>query len=1143
MATVREMMMQDAAASIETSYMMAVGDTFEGNLSSPADSDWVGVELEAGTTYVINLSGRGEMGAAADTVLVLRDSKGGMIAMNDDIKSVGDAQGAANLNSMLRFTAEADGTYYIDASSYNRIPGSDNSGDYMITVEALDLPADIEGTDDNEKLTGTDGAESILGGGGDDTIDGMGGHDEIDGGPGNDLITGGPGGDEIKGGADEDTISYEYSPLGVTLNLRSGSASGGDADGDELGDDIENVQGSMHDDMISGSRGANKLWGLGGNDDLFGDKSGDWLYGGPGDDMLDGGDGDDTLEGGYGADTLTGGEDDDTVSYASSMMGVTVRLHSQQAMGGDAEGDVWGDTVTLTYMLPDEDGEMQEHEETVPDFVNLTGSNMADILAGDSRDNTIMGMGGDDKIYGGPGGGDDILNGGGGDDMLFGGHGDDDLHGGGGDDMLVGGPGNDTYYGGLGSDMIYAMSDDTGTISGVAEEDNERTADVNEMEDAMGDMDTLSYARNKTAVTIDFQANLTQFVSIESLIGTSEDDTLTGTDANPETIEGGDGADILVGGSGVGDTVSYANSDRRVSIDISGDPDSASGGHAQGDTISGFENITGSAHDDILTGDDVEAGNVLRGLAGDDELIGGAGSDTLEGGPGADELDGGTNATEAAVEDDGGADSDSDTLSYASSMAAVHANLATNTYSGGDAEGDEIKVDREAYDHDMDDETDPLDVSTFENLTGSMHNDRLTGDHRTNTIMGGDGDDTISGGGAFDALHGGKGDDSIKGDGGSDHLIGGPGADRLDGGEVRGERDNMILNPAYDAALDPDGDGVDSAGANEMILTTDLDWAVYRPAEEGVTVDLSEGRGTGGDAEGDRLIGIEVIWGSTEDDTFIASADEDTHDIIHGDSGADTVSYEASETGVMVDLADHSDNTEIVVTGDGTAASPFVFTYTPSDASGNPTLADVTATPGVALGSVETNGAFGDRLGGISNLTGSDHNDTLNGDDSPNVLKGGGGNDSMEGGGGVDRLYGGDGRDTLNGEAGTDTLNGGAGADELTGGSETDTFVFGPGHGDDIINDLVIGTDRIDLSAFDLDADDLAGMISTRGTGDNARVIINLTSVGGGTIELTEQANVDTLDESTETDETSDGVIQQLNVFDATTNDDGVFIL
>ena len=401
MATVREMMMQDAAASVETSYMMAVGDTFEGSINNMTGdtSDWVAVELEAGTTYSISLSGRPTVGMdgaeAEDPVLMLLDSKGGMIAMNDDINPSGndtndDMGDDTNLNSRLMVTPEEDGTYYIAASSYNRIPDSDNSGDYTISVMALDLPTDIEGGPENEKLTGTDGAEKITGGAGDDTINGMGGDDEIDGGPGNDLITGGPGADMIKGGTDVDgddmdTIAYGYSPMGVNINLRSGTASGGDAEGDELGDDIENVQGSMHDDMISGGRGDNSLWGLGGNDDLFGDKGEDTLSGGAGDDALDGGDGDDTLEGGYGADTLTGGEDDDTASYAGSMMGVTVRLHASLAMGGDAEGDIWGDTVTVDYMLPDEDGELQDFMETVPDIVNLTGSRNADILAGDSR--------------------------------------------------------------------------------------------------------------------------------------------------------------------------------------------------------------------------------------------------------------------------------------------------------------------------------------------------------------------------------------------------------------------------------------------------------------------------------------------------------------------------------------------------------------------------------------------------------------------------------------------------------------------------------------------------------------------------------------------------------------------------------------
>ena len=144
-----------------------------------------------------------------------------------------------------------------------------------------------------------------------------------------------------------------------------------------------------------------------------------------------------------GADELTGGGGDDTASYASSMMGVTVRLHARQAMGGDAEGDTWGDTVTVQYDNPDPEADPEDAvlEETVPDIVHLTGSAMADILAGDSRANTIKGGGGDDKLYGGPGGGDDTLQGGAGNDMLFGGIGTDTLSGGAGDDMLNGGAG------------------------------------------------------------------------------------------------------------------------------------------------------------------------------------------------------------------------------------------------------------------------------------------------------------------------------------------------------------------------------------------------------------------------------------------------------------------------------------------------------------------------------------------------------------------------------------------------------------------------------------------------------------------------------------------------------------------------------
>jgi basic membrane protein A len=190
-------------------------------------------------------------------------------------------------------------------------------GAYTVTVTAMEvdptLGAPIPGTENADKLRGTEKNEMIVGMEGDDSLFGFGGDDTLDGGAGNDLLVGGMGADTLMGGAGDgiDTISYNVSPAGVTINLTDGTARGGDADGDTIVDNvaggrIENVIGSSHDDALTGNRHANKLWGLGGNDELNGDRGNDELYGGSGDDELDGGRNNDTLEGGSGADVLTG---------------------------------------------------------------------------------------------------------------------------------------------------------------------------------------------------------------------------------------------------------------------------------------------------------------------------------------------------------------------------------------------------------------------------------------------------------------------------------------------------------------------------------------------------------------------------------------------------------------------------------------------------------------------------------------------------------------------------------------------------------------------------------------------------------------------------------------------------------------------
>jgi Ca2+-binding RTX toxin-like protein len=108
---------------------------------------------------------------------------------------------------------------------------------------------------------------------------------------------------------------------------------------------------------------------------------------------------------------------------------------------------------------------------------------------------------------------------------------------------------------------------------------------------------------------------------------------------------GGAGSDSLNGGSGR-DTASYATSVVAVTVNLG--TGVASGGHAAGDTLTGIENLIGSANSDALTGNGSgnrltggNGGDTLSGVGGKDTLDGGSGNDTLLGGSGSDALNGG----------------------------------------------------------------------------------------------------------------------------------------------------------------------------------------------------------------------------------------------------------------------------------------------------------------------------------------------------------------------------------------------------------------------------------------------------------------------------------------------------------------------
>jgi Ca2+-binding RTX toxin-like protein len=850
----------------------------------------------------------------------------------------------------------------------------------------------LGGLGGNDTLNGGDGNDVLLG---DDFLNIIGttGNDSLSGGGGNDFLQGGALGDVMDGGTGSDTASYENSNAGVIVNLSTGITAGGHADGDTL-ISVENVLGSTFDDLFVASAAANFFDGRAGGDGVTyagstagvlvnlnggigqggwaegdtyanieyvaGSNFDDTLYGNGVANSLDGGEGNDVLEGLVGADTLQGGNGSDTAAYAFSAAGVNVNLTTGIGLGGDAGGD------------------------TYSSIENVTGSALADAINGDAGANTLNGGAGDDVLQGR--GGADALQGGGGIDTATYGNsaggvtvnlalgtglgsdaqGDtltgienvigtalaDTLIGDGGANVLTGADGDDTIRSAAGNDVVSGGNGNDLINAGAGADAIDGGAGVDTVFYDSSTVGVNVNLANGTGLSGDAQGDT--LTGIENLVGSGFNDTLTG-DGGANSLAGGDGDDVLHGGAGADalgggngvDAVDYTGS---AAISVNLLTGTGSGGDAQGDTLTGIENLFGTTFADTLTGN--AGANILGAGDGDDLLLGGGGADQLRGGNGTD------------------------TASYVGSAVAVQVDLSAGTGTGGDAQGDTL--------------------TAIENLIGSSFNDTLTGNAGANDLRGDVGDDVIRGGVGADRIGGGAGVDTADYATSAVGVIIDLAAGTGTGGDAQGDTLFFIENVTGSGVADrltgdalanglTGGGGDDTlhggAGADVIDGGAGIDWGDYLGSSTGVTVNLQSGTGIGGDAQGDTLTGIENLMGSRFADALTGDAGSNhLHD--GGFGGADTL------------------------TGGGGSDTYSVYN----------TGATIVETAGQGLDRVNAgvnyvlaSGVSAEYLNTTSlhatysvNLTGNEIGQLVRGNDGANVLDGGGGKDVLFGMGGAD---------------------------------------------------------------------------------------------------------------------------------------------
>jgi Ca2+-binding RTX toxin-like protein len=612
--------------------------------------------------------------------------------------------------------------------------------DRIISVEGL------VGTAFGDSITGSGRAEMIDPRGGDNVVHAMGGDDTIIGNYASGLLDGGEGSDWLLyANAGSINVDLAVTVAQTVAAGRSQTIAG-----------IENVLGSLEDDVIAGDGFANFLIGYHGNDEISGRGGIDQLDGGAGDDLLSGGDdsdtlwgdgvaqlydngnpigsdhllgggGDDELTGGGGVDWLEGGSGDDLLRIAAAGSILDGGDGFDTAPFGHLSVPGGPGAIGLIIDMATPSASSGWAKDT--QFVSIemvSGTVGADTIHGTTGAETLAGLGGNDQLYGRDG-----------------------------DDTLIGGEHSDLLDGGAGADLADYSRLQLGFYNVIVNLSSDRF-----LAPSLRPMEPVGARDVGPGEALDSYGHYDSLVSIENVTTGSGDDWVVGSAAANEIrsgsgndlVEGEGGDDVLTGGSGAdslyggagADTVDYSretggganfvNLSDNLLFGPNGHVPARHGLDTHGtiDSLDGIENVRTGSGGDLVFG---SAGpNRIETGDGDDHIYAGAGIDTLIGGDGDDRY-------VIAAED-----------------SATFEDIIIELDGGGI---DQITTSLPSF-----------------SLAAFPHIEWLTGyTNVSRTLIGNDRDNYIGGHDSPDTLEGGLGNDVLEGLGGADILRGGVGDD------------------------------------------------------------------------------------------------------------------------------------------------------------------------------------------------------------------------------------------------------------------------------------------------------------------------------------------------------------------------------